>query len=93
MTNAMNGYKNAPHIHPQIGDEVQCGPPGGTAFVVAFSNEVEGSPFKGYASGCKIINCSIDGRLYLNRPELAMLVRSVDGKTPSSDWAYKEATG
>ena len=65
------GYKNAPHIAPKIGDEVECGLPGETAIVASISDD----PASAFS------NCSFSGRLHLNSPSTAVLVRSVDGKT------------
>ena len=67
------GYKNAPHIAPQIGDEVEFGLPGETSIVASICDDPT----------AMIRNCSFAGRLYLNSPGTAMLVRSVDGKTPN----------
>jgi hypothetical protein len=72
----MMGYKNAPSIEPRIGDEVACGLPGDSAIVSSIDLDYTPPP-----AGC-VINCAVNGRLHLNMPSEAVLVRSVDGFTP-----------
>lgn len=94
----MNGYKNAPHIYPRVGDVVECGLPGETAIVssvgdVADDAKVIGGNMSQHtrtptivevfaALRPRIINCAFDGKLNINLPEEAMLVRTVDGRKP-----------
>ena len=72
----MSGYKNAPDIKPQIGDEVKCGLPGSTAIVASIGEVPPQTDFR-------IVNCAVDGRLHLNSPGDAVLVKSVDGRVPA----------
>lgn len=65
------GYKNAHHIEPKLGDEVECGLPGNTSIVASFA---EYNP--------TFRNVSFDGKLCLNDPSNAVLVKSVDGFVP-----------
>ena len=78
----MTGYKNAPHITPQVGDVVRfhdetedievtsVGPPPKETDETRFINTL-------------FINTGLPDVFHLNQPETMILVRTVDGVGPT----------
>lgn len=84
----MTGYKNAPHITPQVGDVVKFGEDGKLMEVSSIGKH----PTDPEAP--RFINVSFhqNGKewFHLNEPETVLLVRAVDGQEPTMDQTIKQ---
>jgi hypothetical protein len=82
----MAGYKNAPHITPQVGDVVKF--EGGTENIEVTSVGNLTPPEPGSDSiqftNCRFKNTGLPDVFHLNQPETMILVRTIDGIEPQN---------
>ena len=80
----MTGYKNAPHIKPQVGDVVKYENLPDEIRVTSIGKlPPETDEINVHFFNCSFQNTNMPDRFHLNQPETMILVRTVDGINPA----------